>query len=59
LNEAVRNLRGALKDSGRLAVIENRPAEQSNIFRLRDGKFVVEHEVGRGSDIKLLVTSMD
>ncbi|HEY3520627.1 MAG TPA: class I SAM-dependent methyltransferase [Rhodanobacteraceae bacterium] len=58
LTSAVRNLRGALKEAGRLAVIENRPAEQSNIFRLRDGQFVVEHEVGPGSDIKLLVTDL-
>ena len=59
LRDAVRNLRGALKDSGRLAVIENRPEEQSNVFRLHGDRFVVEHEVGRGSDIKALVTSLD
>ena len=58
LNDALRNLKGALKNFGRLALIENRPAEQSNIFRLQDGKFVVESEVGRGSDIKSLVTTL-
>jgi len=58
LTGALRNLRGALKDSGRLAVIENRSSEQSNIFRLENGRFVVESEVGRGSDIKSLVTSL-
>lgn len=58
LCEAMRNLRGALKESGRLAIIENRRIEQSNIFRLVDGRFVVENEVGGGSDIKSLVTSL-
>ena len=55
---ALQNLRGAMKDSGRLALIENRSAEQSNIFRLHNGRFIVENEVGRGSDIKSLVTSL-
>ena len=59
LKAALQNLRDAMKDSGRLAVIENRSTtEQSNIFLLQNGRFVVEHEVGRGSDIKTLVTSV-
>ena len=55
---ALRNLRGALKEAGRLALIENRPAEQSNIFRLEDGRFVVEDQIGAGSDVKALVTGL-
>lgn len=58
LTGALRNLRGALKDAGRLALIENRPAEQSNIFRLEDGRFIVEDQVGAGSDVKALVTGL-
>lgn len=58
LADALRNLRDALKDSGRLAVIENRPAEQSNLFRLERGRFMAEGQVGPGSDIKVLVTGL-
>lgn len=58
LNEALRNLRGALKDGGRLALIENRPAEQSNLFRLEQGRFIVENQIGTGSDVKALVTGL-
>ena len=53
--DALRNLRGALKEGGRLALIENRPAEQSNLFRLEHGRFIVENQVGAGSDIQSLV----
>jgi len=59
LKAALQNLRGALKESGRLAVIENRSTiEQSTIFRLYKDRFIIESEVGRGSDIKPLVTSL-
>ncbi len=59
LKAALQNLRGALKECGRLAVIENRSTiEQSTIFRLHEGRFIIESEVGRGSDIKPLVTSL-
>lgn len=58
LAAALRNLRGAMQDHGMLAVIENRPAEQSNTFRLVDGRFVVEDQVGPGSDIRALVTGL-
>jgi hypothetical protein len=58
LADALRNLRGALKDGGRLALIENRPAEQSNLFRLEHRRFVVENQVGPGSDIRSLVTGL-
>ncbi|MGH8117422.1 MAG: hypothetical protein ACREPJ_08980 [Rhodanobacteraceae bacterium] len=56
--DALRNLRAALKDSGRLAVIDNRPAEQSNIFRLENGRFVAEGQVGPGSDVQPLVAGL-
>lgn len=56
--EALRNLRAALKEAGRLAVIENRPAEQSNLFRLEHGRFIEENQVGAGSDVKALVTGL-
>jgi len=58
LVDALRNLRGALKDGGRLAVIENRPGEQSNLFRLEHGRFIVENQVGAGSDVRSLVTGL-
>lgn len=58
LADALRNLRGALKDTGTLAVIENRAAEQSNTFRLENGRFIVEDQVGPGSDIRALVTGL-
>ncbi|TAN08580.1 MAG: class I SAM-dependent methyltransferase [Rhodanobacteraceae bacterium] len=58
LVDALRNLRGALKDHGTLAVIENRPAEQSNTFRLEHGRFIVEDQIGPGSDIQALVTGL-
>jgi len=58
LTDALRNLRGALKDGGRLALIENRPAEQSNLFRLEHGRFIVEDQVGAGSDVQSLVTEL-
>lgn len=58
LTEALRNLRGALKDGGRLALVENRPAEQSNLFRLERGRFIVEDQVGAGSDVRTLVTGL-
>ncbi|MGH8182518.1 MAG: class I SAM-dependent methyltransferase [Rhodanobacteraceae bacterium] len=58
LADALRNLRDALKDSGMLAVIENRPAEQSNTFRLENGRFTVADQVGPGSDIRALVTDL-
>lgn len=59
LNDALRNLRGAMKESGKLAVIENRSTtEQSNIFCIHNDRFIIENEVGRGSDIKSLVTSL-
>lgn len=58
LADALRNLRGALKDGGRLALIENRPAEQSNLFRLEHGRFIVEDQIGAGSDVKSLVTGL-
>jgi hypothetical protein len=41
-----------------LALIENRPAEQSNLFRLEHRRFVVENQVGPGSDIRSLVTGL-
>jgi hypothetical protein len=56
--DALRNLRAALKENGTLALIENRPAEQSNLFRLEGGRFVVENQVGAGSDIQSLVTGL-
>ncbi|HJU25505.1 MAG TPA: hypothetical protein VJ722_02400 [Rhodanobacteraceae bacterium] len=55
---ALRNLRSSMRESARLAIIENRPAEQSSIFRLEGGRFVLEREVGAGSDIKPLVVSL-
>lgn len=58
LAEALRNLRGAMQPNARLAVIENRPAEQSNLFRLEHGRFLSEGQVGPGSDIKTLVTGL-
>ncbi|MGH8160842.1 MAG: hypothetical protein ACRESR_01570 [Gammaproteobacteria bacterium] len=58
LASALRNLRGALKDTGTLAVIENRPAEQANTFRLENGRFIVTDQVGPGSDIRTLVTGL-
>ncbi|MGH8113436.1 MAG: hypothetical protein ACREPS_00065 [Rhodanobacteraceae bacterium] len=58
LADALRNLTGALKDGGRLALIENRAAEQSNLFRLEHGRFVVEDQVGPGSDIQALVSGL-
>jgi SAM-dependent methyltransferase len=58
LGDALRNLRGALKEGGRLALIENRPAEQSNLFRLEHGRFIVDNQIGTGSDIKALVTGL-
>lgn len=58
LVDALRNLRTALNEGGRLAVIENRPAEQSNIFRLEHGRFVSEAQVGAGSDIRALVEGL-
>lgn len=58
LASALRNLRGALKDTGTLAVIENRPVEQSNTFRLEHGRFIVMDQVGPGSDIRALVTAL-
>jgi hypothetical protein len=58
LVEALRNLRAAMKASGRLAVIENRSVEQSTIFRLDGGRFTVEREVETGSDIRSLVSSL-
>lgn len=58
LADALRNLRGAMQPGARLAVIENRPAEQSNLFRLEHGRFVAEDQVGPGSDIRELVTGL-
>ena len=58
LAAALRNPRGALKDGGRLALIENRPVEQSNLFRLENGRFVVENQVGAGSDVRALATGL-
>lgn len=58
LADALRNLRAAMKDGGTLAVIENRPAEQSNVFRLENGRFTVEEQVGSGSDIRAIVTGL-
>ncbi|HEX7323836.1 MAG TPA: class I SAM-dependent methyltransferase [Rhodanobacteraceae bacterium] len=58
LAEALRNLRGALREGGTLAVIENRPAEQSNTFRLDRGRFVAGDQVGPGSDIKALIAGL-
>lgn len=52
------NLRDALKDGGVLAVIENRAEEQATLFRLRGRRFVVETEVGSGSDICQLVRDL-
>ena len=58
LTDAPWNLRGTLKEGGRPTLIENRPAEQSNLFHLECGRFVVEDQVGAGSDIKSLVTEL-
>lgn len=58
LADALRNLRAAMQPNARLAVIENRPAEQSNLFRLAHGRFVTEDQVGPGSDIRALVTGL-
>lgn len=58
LIDALRNLRGALKDGGRLALVENRPREQSNLLRLEHGRFVIENQVGAGSDVKSLATGL-
>lgn len=58
LVDALRNLRDALQDGGRLALIENRPGEQSNLFRLEHGRFMVENQVGAGSNVKSLVTGL-
>ena len=58
LAEALRNLKAALKENGRLALIQNRPAEQSSLFRLEQGRFIVESQVGPGSDVQSLVTEL-
>lgn len=58
LADALRNLRAAMRPDARLALIENRPAEQSNVFRLEHGRFIAEDQVGPGSDIRALVTGL-
>lgn len=58
LAAALRNFRAALKENGRLALVENRPAEQSSLLRLERGRFVVENRVAAGSDIESLATGL-
>lgn len=63
LRAGLRNLRNAMHDGAVLAVIENRntddgSVEQSSIFRRSGNRFVVEAQIGAGSDIHELVTGL-
>lgn len=60
---ALANLRGALREGGVLAVIENRGGgagdrEQASVFRRAGARFRAEARVGAGSDIHDLVAGL-
>ncbi|MBF0432340.1 MAG: hypothetical protein HQK83_13730 [Fibrobacteria bacterium] len=55
---AIQNLRTALKEGGRLTIIDNRENERSSIFRLEKAMLISEHDINGGTEIKSLVLSL-
>jgi hypothetical protein len=55
LLQAIDNLLHALRESGRLAVIDNRDMEKATVFRMSGGRLHVEHSVNGGTEIESLV----
>jgi hypothetical protein len=55
IKQALNNLLAALDGSGRIAIIDNRPAEKATLFRFIDGIVTVEKRVNGGTDIENLV----
>jgi hypothetical protein len=54
ITRALRNLVAALKEGGRLAIVDNRPAEKTTVFQKRGDMLHVEKRVGAGTDIEAL-----
>jgi hypothetical protein len=55
LGRAIRNLIRALREGGRLVVIQNSGGEKSTVFRLSDGRMTPEHRINGGTDVDALV----
>jgi ABC-type dipeptide/oligopeptide/nickel transport system ATPase subunit len=55
LGRAIRNLIQALREGGRLAVVQNSGGEKATVFRLSDGNMTPEHRINGGTDIDALV----
>jgi hypothetical protein len=53
--QALKELTSNLNDKGRIAIIENRPNEQSSIFQFSEGNLRLEKRINLGSDIEFLV----
>jgi hypothetical protein len=51
----VKGLISALNDKGFIAIIDNRPNEQSSIFSFSDGNLRLEKRISRGSGIESLI----
>ena len=51
---ALKKLLTALKDSGRLAIVDNRPGEKASLFRFQNGQMQLEKQINGGTDIEAL-----
>ena len=51
----VKEMIAALNERGYIAIIDNRPNEQSSIFTLMNGSLRLEKSISRGSDIESLI----
>jgi hypothetical protein len=55
LARAIGNLIEALREGGRLAVVQNSGGEKATVFRLSNGRIGPEHSINGGTDIDALV----
>ncbi|MHB1033732.1 MAG: hypothetical protein ACYC35_12815 [Pirellulales bacterium] len=55
IRQALRNMNGALKDDGRVAIVDNRDRERATIFLFRAGSAAVEGRINGGTEIEELV----
>jgi hypothetical protein len=55
IQQALRNVNGALKDDGRVAIVDNRDRERATIFLFRAGSAVVERRINGGTELEELV----
>ena len=55
----LKNLISALKENGRIVIVDNRPHEKSSIFKFVKGVVKLEKRINGGTDIESLVLNND